>query len=250
VAKLKVGIISALALAGGMAVLLLLSNMAQLKLREENQSLRQQADQLAELAAENGRLSNVVANATGAQASAQLNELLRLRSEVGRLRKQTNELGKLQDENGRLQASLAKARQERPPAQEQLSPAAEQEKQEAIAKMNYTRGWIMAFHLYAAEHQGQAPASFDQAAAFLPEEAKAETKLGINQFELVYQGSLNGLANPSKVIVIRETQARQSSDGSWSRAYAFADGHSEIHRSVDGNFEKWESELLPKPAAQ
>jgi len=248
VTKLKVGFVAVVI--AGMGALLLLSHLAQIKLREENQSLRQQADQLAELSAENARLSNLVANATGAQTNTQLNELLRLRSEVGRLRKQTNELAKLNEENGRLQASLARARQERPPAQEQLNPAAEQEKQEGIAKMNYTRGWIMAFHMYARDHQGQMPASFDQAAALLPEETKAETKVGINQFELVYQGSLEGLANPSRVIVIRETQARQTSNGGWSRAYAFADGHSEIHRSSDGNFEKWESELLQKPAGQ
>jgi len=93
IAKLKAGIISAVALAG-VATLLVMQHQAQVRLREENQSLRERADRLAQLTIENERLSNLLAQANGAQSlsSDQLSELMRLRSEVGMLRRQTNEL--------------------------------------------------------------------------------------------------------------------------------------------------------------
>jgi hypothetical protein len=53
-------------------------------MREENHSLQQLASQMAELAAENQRLSNLLARAGSAQTpkSEQLGELLRLRGEA------------------------------------------------------------------------------------------------------------------------------------------------------------------------
>jgi len=86
------------------------------KLRQENQALRQQVDQLAGLPAENERLSNLVAQANNTRpvSNGQLNDLLRLRGEVGILRRQTNELVKLREENRRLQGAQAKAGQKLP----------------------------------------------------------------------------------------------------------------------------------------
>ena len=45
----------------------------------------------------------------------------------------------------------------------------------------------------------------------------------------------------------REKEAWQTSDGGWARAYSFADGHSEIHKAVDGNFQPWEQQHLITP---
>src|ERR1017187_6043561 len=75
--KLKLGIISAIVVAG-MATPLVLQHQTQIKLREDNQALRQKSDQLA---AENARLSNLAARANSARpvASEQPSELLRLR---------------------------------------------------------------------------------------------------------------------------------------------------------------------------
>ncbi len=58
------------------------------RLREETLSLQQQASQMAQLAAENQRLSNLLAHAGSAQPPKpeQLGELLRLRGEATRLR--------------------------------------------------------------------------------------------------------------------------------------------------------------------
>ena len=123
----------------------------------------------------------------------------------------------------------------------------EQQKQIAIAKMNYTKGWMLAFFQFAEQHQGRFPTSFEEAASLLPDEVKAQTSLAADQFEIVYQGSPNEITNPHTIIVVREKEAWQTSDGGWARAYSFADGHSEIHKAVDGNFQPWEQQHLVTP---
>jgi len=75
------------------------------QLREDNQALRQQ---VAQLAAENERLSNLVAQANSSRtlANEQPGEILRLRGEVGVLRQQMNEAERLLGENRQLRAGL------------------------------------------------------------------------------------------------------------------------------------------------
>ncbi|HXT38397.1 MAG TPA: sigma-70 family RNA polymerase sigma factor [Candidatus Angelobacter sp.] len=243
--KLKAGIVAAVAVAG-VATPLAIQHQTQTRLRAENQSLRERADNLA---SENTRLSNLGTPTNISQLSKdQLSELMKLRGEVGLLRRQTNELGRLEEENRRLQASLARAAQNA--RQSQIDSATEQEKQEAlakqqfIAKMGYARNWVLAFHEYAGAHQGQSPASFDQAATFLPDQARDETLLATNQFEIMYQGSLNVITNPATVIVLRESEAQPVPTGGQVRTYGFADGHSEVHKTDDGNFEPWEKQHM------
>jgi RNA polymerase sigma factor (sigma-70 family) len=97
--KLKLGAIGALVVTGAAAPLVL-QHQAQLKLVDENLTLRQQygalAARLAPLAVENQRLSNLVAQAKTSQSvqNDRTNELLRLRAEVARLRSDTRESGK------------------------------------------------------------------------------------------------------------------------------------------------------------
>jgi type II secretory pathway component GspD/PulD (secretin)/cell division protein FtsL len=83
--KLKLGI-SALVVAGAAATLVI-QHQAQTKLREENQSLRQQMDQLQ---TDNENLSSrlTAAGDSKSLSGEQLNELLKLRGEVTRLRYQ------------------------------------------------------------------------------------------------------------------------------------------------------------------
>jgi RNA polymerase sigma factor (sigma-70 family) len=105
--KLKLGLAGAVAVAS-VATPLVIQHQAVVRLREENRSLQQQADQAAEQRAENERLSRMVAQANAAHAPTnnQLSELLRLRGEVGLLRGQSNELARLREENRRLRAGL------------------------------------------------------------------------------------------------------------------------------------------------
>jgi RNA polymerase sigma factor (sigma-70 family) len=95
--KLKVGLVGAVMVAGVATPLVIQQNHSQSKLRVENQELRQQNTQLTEqltpLAAENARLSNLIAQAKeypSAQQS-QSNEILKLRGEVARLRQDARE---------------------------------------------------------------------------------------------------------------------------------------------------------------
>jgi RNA polymerase sigma factor (sigma-70 family) len=92
--KLQVGVVGVILIAG-LATPLLLQHQSLNRMREENNrlreqtlSLQQQATQMAQLAAENQRLSNLLAHAGSTQPSKpeQLGELLRLRGEATRLR--------------------------------------------------------------------------------------------------------------------------------------------------------------------
>ena len=117
-----------------------------------------------------------------------------------------------------------------------------------IAKMNYLRSWTLAFMLFAEAHEGRMPKDFSEAERFLP--ANFNNQFQSDGFEIVYQGSLSSVQDtkvfePSRVIVMREREPTQSSNGRWVRAYAFADGHSEIHSApTPDGFAEWENERM------
>jgi len=234
--KLQAGIISAIAVAGVIAPITI-QHQAQMKLRAKDAALQQQNEQLASLASENSRLSNQLAQAGNSQSLSQqqLQDLLKLRSEVSALKGQLAEAAKI--------SALAQ-KQSAPPS----TPADPQEeerqqalaRQQAIAKMGYSRSWVMASILYAEQNGGQYPASLGQAATFIPDDHKDEVLLATNQFELVYQGSRSAITNPSSTIVIREIPVA----GSTLRAYGFADGHSEIHKEETGDFSAYEAQHI------
>ena len=109
--KMKRVILSVLSaiLAVGVSIWVVVGYQARLRLEEENQGLRQQLDQMAELTAENERLSNLVAQASQSRplSEDQLRELLRLRSEVGALRQQGKAPERMPDENRQAPTSAA-----------------------------------------------------------------------------------------------------------------------------------------------
>jgi hypothetical protein len=243
---LKLGVLGAIVV-GGVVIPLAIQHRSLVKQREENQALRQQVEQMANLEAENDRLSNLVVRAQSATSDDQLRELLRLRGEVGMLRSQTNELERLRNENRRLQASPAKTGPN-PEAQAVDSDSAQRER--AIAKMNDAKLLVLGQLMYADDNTQQVARSLDQLEPYLHPMTPSLT--ATNQFELVFQGSFQDIRNPAQTIVLREKQGWQASDGSWHRAYGFADGHSELHRAADGDFETWEKQHMfsPPPASQ
>ena len=93
-------------LAAAIVLLWVTEHQSQIKLREENQALRQQVQ---ELAARNEQLSNAMAQADSSQSltKEQFGELLRLRGEAGRLRQENEELAKLREQNQQLRAALS-----------------------------------------------------------------------------------------------------------------------------------------------
>jgi myosin heavy subunit len=242
---LKTGIIGAIVVAG-LAIPLVMQNQALNKAREENDSLKQQTDQAAQLAAENERLSNQLAQAKSGANQNQDAELLRLRSEVGTLRRQTNQAAKLQQENLRLQDALATARAAaaNPPSSPAQDDAAKQ-REFAVARLNDAKNLAMGMILFAQAHPGQAPGSLDDAKSLV-----ADRITQTNEFDMVYTGPLQSVTNPATAIVVRERQPQQNSNGKWLRAYGFADGHAEIHAEPDGNFDQWEQQHMAGIAAE
>lgn len=87
--KLKIGIISAVVVAG-VAIPVAMHQRTQAKLRAADEAMRQQAEQVNALAAENERLAQAAVQESSAPAPATgpSPELLRLRGEVGRLRQE------------------------------------------------------------------------------------------------------------------------------------------------------------------
>jgi RNA polymerase sigma factor (sigma-70 family) len=95
--KLNFGLISAVVVAS-VATSFLIEHQVQIKLQARDDLLRQRADDLAQLASDNQRLSRLLAQgkSPGSLAYDQFRELLRLRGEVGRLRGDVRELTQLQ----------------------------------------------------------------------------------------------------------------------------------------------------------
>ena len=115
----------------------------------------------------------------------------------------------------------------------------------AIQKLTAAKEGALACIMYADAHGGQFPPN-------LPATADYANTNYLNQlianFDLVYSGAITNIAKPYATIILKEKQAWQSrSDGKLVKAYAFADGHAEIHRSEDANFDKWEDERIIKP---
>jgi RNA polymerase sigma factor (sigma-70 family) len=242
--KLFTAIIGAVAVAL-LATPLVFRHEDRAKLREKDELLQQQTDQLARLTPENLRLSNLLAQASGLRDSDSQHELLRLRGEVGLLRQQTNELAR------QLQALLAKAGQTALPPQGDA--AVEPGRQSATA----AKQLCLALRMYAHEHQDQLPSGLtDELVPYVMDKYQkpADFVQLAGQFELVYRGSINlsniNHLNPGSVLLLRERQPWRTADGQWAKNYGCVDGSVERHAEPDGNFDAWEKRrLVPVPEA-
>lgn len=141
----------------------------------------------------------------------------------------------MREHNRQLQASLAKASQTA--QQKEPDPEADPQRQVAIAKMNDAKLLVLGLLMYASDNQGRLPAEFNQASKYWGNAAQQLTNA--NQFELVVQGSLKTITNPSAVIAVREREASLV-NGQWFKTYGFADGHSEIKPEPPEGFDAWE----------
>ncbi len=233
--KLKAGIVGAVVVAG-VVTSAVIQHRGQARLRAEDESLRQQSAQLAQVAAENERLSNLVAQED--LSKGQLKDLAKLRGEAEALRQQTSGLAVLRAENRRLQQG-GDARPKTPL----------EEKEEMFAKLAFGKNWLRALQMYAEDHKGQFPTNFDQASSYWSAKSKAQVEAANEQFELVYTGTRDAMTNYADGIVLREKTPRQMSDGQWQRVYGFADGHTQARSFADGNFDAYEKEHLVGPPA-
>lgn len=109
-------VVGAIVVASGAAPLLI-QHHARVQWREREALLRQQAGQFAELAAENTRLSKLVARTkTSSLSSDQFTELMKLRGEIGRLRQDASEVARLQAAHQQLLAASRNSQPQSGPA--------------------------------------------------------------------------------------------------------------------------------------
>lgn len=242
VSKLKIA--GTVMIAGFTAGLIFQANRAS-QLRSENLALSEKLARLEQRDIHN----ETGARQVGAEppfTQEQFQELLRLRGEVGVLKRQL------------IEAAKDKAPTVVTPDQERKNEE-DTEERVGLVKMGHAKVWMNALFRYARKNDGYFPSDFSAAAELLPVALQSsvnpedppldriEFAAATNHFEIVYDGSLNHLTNWAKTIVIRETTPRQLRDGAWVRTYGFADGHSEIYKSVDGNFERWEKPRWGNP---
>lgn len=247
----------------GLAASWVIQRHAQTKLRANEVILRQQEHQLAELMAQNQRLSNRVSEPNTAED--QTTELTKLRTKAEALREQTDGRRLAADQSQSWTPQSASSLNSATGSSVSSHVVSDSDSEEyrvelyrlaCAAPHSYplTNNWTMddarnlgwAVRKYAREHQGEFPSDFDQAADYY---RKDKPLPRTSDFELVFQGSRNELANvPEQAIaLLRERQAWQTSSGKWARIYVMAGGDVKVVESDDG-FQSWEAEhVIPPP---
>jgi hypothetical protein len=128
----------------------------------------------------------------------------------------------------------------------QPNPATEDPFQrESIVRLTQGKQWTMAFIMFANRHHNQLPQNFEQLKTHASKDGLSDAN-----WEIVSGGDWKSFANPSQTILLREKEPRQSPDGKFVKAYAFADGHSQLISSPDGDFAAMENKFgfLVQPA--
>jgi hypothetical protein len=207
---------------------------------------------MAQLKTDNDELSNRLAAAESRKLpEAQMQELLKLRGETSLLKKQLAGAG--------VSAERAAVRSAVGGGQDDA------ERQAAIHKLNGAKILTAAAMFgFSGSRDGDFPTNWGQMEGRFDEwerrglnpgdpmpDTTADFNEMTNLFALVYQGSMSnlyGAANFPNVIVLREKDPWQSSNGNWLRTYGFADGHSEVHSADNGDFGPWESQHVVVPS--
>jgi hypothetical protein len=209
------------------------------KFLEANGSLLKQADHLAQLTMLNQHLSNAVVQVRTRPADDRAAELVRLRVEAQVLRKHINELEQQQAEAHPSHASPAASQiiSHPPEYWEQLHQMAGGKTKDAMTL-------AYALMRYASDHAGQFPSSLDQVESYL-RGRKDAVLTGTNEFEIVYQGSLDLIKNipTDQVALLRDRQPWLAPSGKMAKVYAMIGGIGEIVES-DDNFQGWEAEHI------
>ena len=248
--KLKFGLVS-LAVAAGIALSVWQYRQTE-RLRGEITSLRRSSAELAELREENQRLAEAL-RAEAERPKADNRELLRLRGQVGLLRQAALQNPRLQAELDNLAKKL-----EQTEASRRHDNATDPEQSMLVSKSLLATVWGHALLKFAKENDGRLPPSLAAAepylnnnellpvnwrnAAQITTEA-ATNGITIDQFELVYQGSMTNVQDAGHAILLREKEPYHASDGRWARTYVTATGLGGVRWSNDQDFRAVEKEL-------
>lgn len=251
--KLKFGLVS-LAVAAGVALSVWQYRQTE-RLRGEITSLRRSSAELAELRGENQRLAEAL-RAEAERPKADNRELLRLRGQVGLLRQAALENPRLQAELDNLAKKL-----EQTEASRRHDNATDPEQSMLVSKSLLATVWGHALLKFAKENDGRLPPSLAAAAPYLNNNEllpvnwrnaaqitteAATNGITIDQFELVYQGSMTNVQDAGHAILLREKEPYHASDGRWARTYVTATGLGGVRWSNDHDFRAVEKELTPQ----
>jgi hypothetical protein len=122
-----------------------------------------------------------------------------------------------------------------------------------VAKLSFNKDLLVSFYRYAAQHNEQFPTTFEDAAPFLDDAAKTQTKVSSDEFEIVFTGSPSSITNPQDIIALREKEAYSTANtanpkGEWAKIYGFVDGHVIVHSEPENNFADFENAHIVSPA--
>jgi len=249
--------------AAGVLASLLTRNRMEAKSRENDAVLRQRADDLLKLVAENNWLSNLVAQANSGASSvsseAASAEVARLRAAAEALRQQSNTLALQLAQSRRAAGAAALSRGDYNLLDHNLGKSITfAGGPRETGKLNDARAFAAGLRQYADDHDGQFASDLSQLSGYLPKPLESNALpwinapvTGTNDFEIVFQGSQNDLSNIPlrRVLLIRERQPWQTPEGKWAKVYGYADGAAEIVES-DDNFQSWEAQqIVPSASA-
>ncbi|HZR18687.1 MAG TPA: hypothetical protein VFE51_15450 [Verrucomicrobiae bacterium] len=251
--KVKFATFTALLTAAFVAYLLWLQHQDIIRLRAENQDLREQSAQAGSLRQANERPMEQL-RTPAQQSGAENRELLRLRGQVGMLQRAARENPQLETNVEELAQKLKQTEAERDERQE-MSPEARM----LASKVRLSTVWGHALLKFAKENDGQMPDTLVAAAPYLsdndllPSNLRDTEKIGtqaqthgisIDDFELVYHGSLKSIENPGRILLLRERQAFHTASGGWARTYVYGNGFATTLWSDDGDFGAAEQGLI------
>jgi RNA polymerase sigma factor (sigma-70 family) len=172
-------------------------------------------------------------------------ELMRLRGEIGQLRRKATEAEQLAEQNRQLQEAFNKLAQSISHPENQ--PEADPEKRFAIERLNEAKQLVLGLILYAGDHADSFPSDLNSISQYL---GNAATNLLNDSFELVLQGAITNIPNPSATIAV-SGRSPFIMNGKSVKVYGFADGHAEIKREPKEGFEAWEkARMMPRALNQ
>jgi RNA polymerase sigma factor (sigma-70 family) len=228
--KLALGTLAAI---GGAAVIVM-QHQSLAQQRQANQALQ---DRVAQLEADAAQNPAPAPRPAQTQREAPSSELLRLRGEVGALRQQQSNAQQQQQR----QAQQAKIELDQTQAQKQFDS-------NRVLMINSLRQILVGAMINAQDHSGAFPTNFESMTKELGGVAGLDASR-LDEFEFVNPGTVAS-ASSSTTCLFREKTPKHGPDGQWYRAYGFADGHAQILKSPDGNFDAVEKSWQIQSSAQ
>lgn len=172
-------------------------------------------------------------------------ELMRLRGEVSQLRRQAKDNGELAEQNRQLREAFnALAQKTAPPANE---PEVDPERRFAMERLNQSKQLVLGLLMYAGDNADALPADLNSISNYFG--SAASEILQNHPSELVIQGKLTEITNPSTTLAVR-SKSPFMMNGKRTKVYGFADGHAELKREPEEGFEAWEKERIQVPASR